>query len=69
MKDRNDGGKRERPRKETGGDGDRKAHPVSPLHADEQDAPEPERPTRPDEEAGQSIGELEEPPQAEGPRD
>lgn len=42
---------------------------TSPRRADQQDQPEPERPVRPDEEAGQSIEELDEPPQAEGPRD
>jgi hypothetical protein len=38
----------------------------APRRADEQAAPEPERPTTPQEDAGQSIPELEEPPQAEG---
>lgn len=38
----------------------------SPLHADEQDAPEPERVTRPDEAAGTAVHEMKEPPKAEG---
>lgn len=33
------------------------------------DQPEPERMVTPEEEAGQDIAELENPPQAEGPRD
>ena len=41
----------------------------SPLFADEQDQPEPERPTTPLEEAEQDVGSLEDPPQAEGSRD
>lgn len=40
----------------------------SPLTADEQEYPEPERPLNPQEEAGQSIQELKDPPQAEGDR-
>ena len=37
----------------------------SPKFADEQDAPEPERPVTPLEEAGQDIASLDDPPQAE----
>ena len=40
----------------------------SPLSADEQDAPEPERLTRPDEDQGQAVYQMKEPPQAEGDR-
>ena len=40
----------------------------SPRTAEEQDAPQPERMTTPAEEAEMDIAELEEPPQAEGPR-
>lgn len=42
---------------------------TSPRRSDLQDVPEQERPVTPAEEAGQSIPELEEPPQAEGPRE
>jgi hypothetical protein len=41
----------------------------SPRTAEEQSSPEPERMVTPDEEAGMDLAELEEPPQAEGPRD
>jgi hypothetical protein len=41
----------------------------SPKTADEQDAPEPERLTTPQEAADMDLAQLEEPPQAEGPRD
>ena len=41
---------------------------VAPKRVDNQDAPEPERPTTPLEDAGQSIQDLREPPQAEGDR-
>jgi hypothetical protein len=41
----------------------------TPTRADEQEYPEPERLTTPDEEAGQDIAELAEPPQAEGRRE
>ena len=41
----------------------------SPKTADEQDAPQPERMVTPQEEAGQDIAELEDPPQAEGGRE
>lgn len=47
---------------------DREAEAKSPKTAKEQDAPEPERPITPDEEAGQDIEELDDPPQAEGER-
>lgn len=40
----------------------------SPVSAEDQDAPAPERPTTPDEEAEMDIAQMEEPPQAEGPR-
>lgn len=43
-------------------------HEKSPKSVEEQDAPEPERPTTPDEEAGMDLAEMEDPPQAEGPR-
>lgn len=41
----------------------------SPLSADEQESPQPERLVTPQEEAGQDVAELDDPPQAEGPRD
>lgn len=41
----------------------------TPHHAAEQDAPEQERMTTPDEEQSQDIAQLENPPQAEGPRE
>ena len=41
----------------------------APKNVEEQDAPEPERLITPQEEAGQDIAELEDPPQAEGDRD
>jgi hypothetical protein len=44
-------------------------HERSPRKADEQSSPEPERMITPDEEAGMDLAELEQPPQAEGPRD
>ena len=40
-----------------------------PRTAREQDAPEPERPLTPAEEAGTSPHQVDEPPQAEGDRD
>jgi hypothetical protein len=40
----------------------------SPLTSDEQDYPQPERMTTPEEEAGMDLEELEDPPQAEGSR-
>lgn len=43
-------------------------HALSPVHTEDQDAPEQERPTRPDEEAEQAVHQLKDPPQAEGPR-
>lgn len=43
--------------------------PKSPQTADEQDAPQPERLVTPQEEAGQNLAELDDPPQAEGRRD
>jgi hypothetical protein len=44
-------------------------HPEkSPRTAKEQDAPEPERPVTPLEEEGMDIQQLDDPPQAEGPR-
>lgn len=44
-------------------------HKKSPMTADEQDSPQQERMVTPQEEAGQDIAELDDPPQAEGPRD
>lgn len=44
-------------------------HEETPRSADQQAAPEPERPVRPDEEAEESVDQLEDPPQAEGDRD
>ncbi|HEX2167028.1 MAG TPA: hypothetical protein VHG09_07275 [Longimicrobiales bacterium] len=41
----------------------------TPHRAIEQDAPEQERPTTPDEESNEDIAQLENPPQAEGPRE
>jgi hypothetical protein len=38
----------------------------SPLRADQQAAPQPERVTRVDEEAGTAVHEMKEPPKAEG---
>jgi len=43
-------------------------HVASPRHTADQDAPEPERVTRPDEEAEVAVHQLKEPPQAEGER-
>jgi hypothetical protein len=40
----------------------------SPRHVDDQEHPEPERLINPDEEAEMDLSELEQPPQAEGPR-
>jgi hypothetical protein len=42
---------------------------TAPKTADEQDSPEPERLTNPQEDAGQDIADLDDPPQAEGDRD
>ena len=41
----------------------------TPHRAVEQNAPEQERPTTPDETSEQDIAQLENPPQAEGPRE
>ena len=41
----------------------------TPRRAVEQNAPEPERPTTPAEDAEQDISQLENPPQTEGPRE
>lgn len=41
----------------------------SPMTAEEQDSPQPERMVTPQESAGQDIAGLEDPPQAEGDRD
>jgi hypothetical protein len=41
----------------------------TPHRAVEQDQPEQERPTTPDEERNEDIAQLENPPQAEGPRE
>lgn len=49
--------------------GAHEARRLSPKKADEQASPEPERLVTPQERAGQDIEELENPPQAEGPRD
>jgi hypothetical protein len=46
----------------------RKNEKKSPLTAEEQDSPQPERLVTPQEEAGQDLKQLENPPQAEGPR-
>jgi hypothetical protein len=43
-------------------------HGRSPLRADEQDSPEQERVTRPDEEAEQAVHQMKSPPRAEGDR-
>lgn len=43
--------------------------PKSPKSVDEQDQPQQERMTTPQEEAGMDVAELEDPPQAEGSRD
>ena len=44
-------------------------HQKSPRTAAEQDSPEPERLTTPEEEAGMDLAEMEQPPQAEGQRE
>lgn len=44
-------------------------HDPSPRKANEQNSPEPERMITPDEEAGMDLAQLEQPPQAEGPRE
>lgn len=44
-------------------------HKTSPIRSDDQEYPAPERPTTPEEDAGQSIQELDDPPQAEGDRE
>jgi hypothetical protein len=41
----------------------------SPVPADRQERPPPERPTTPQEDAGQDLAQLDDPPQAEGDRD
>lgn len=41
----------------------------TPHRAADQDAPQPERLTTPDEEQDQDVAQLENPPQAEGPRE
>ena len=41
----------------------------TPRRAVEQSSPQPERLTTPQEDAGEDIGQLENPPQAEGPRE
>ena len=43
-------------------------HQKSPIPTREQESPEPERLTTPQEEAGMDLQELDNPPQAEGPR-
>ena len=51
---------------------DRRLHepgPGTPRRAADQTSPEPERQTTPQEDAAQDIGQLENPPQAEGPRE
>lgn len=42
---------------------------ASPRRSDEQEYPEPERLITPEEREGQAIQDLEDPPQAEGPRE
>lgn len=44
-------------------------HEKSPKTAEQQEFPQPERLTTPQEEAGQNIGSLEDPPKAEGDRE
>lgn len=44
-------------------------HRRSPIPAEEQEFPEPERMITPEEEAGMSIEDLDDPPQAEGKRE
>ena len=44
-------------------------HDKSPKTAAEQESPQPERMVTPQEEAGQDLAELDDPPQAEGDRD
>ena len=44
-------------------------HQKSPLTADEQDSPQPERPTTPEEDAGMDLAQMDQPPQAEGQRE
>jgi hypothetical protein len=43
--------------------------PQSPKTAEEQTSPQPERMVTPQEKAGEDLEELENPPQAEGPRE
>ena len=47
---------------------EKREHQKSPLTAEEQDHPQPERPTTPDEDAGMDLQSLDHPPQAEGDR-
>ena len=44
-------------------------HEKSPKTAEEQESPQQERMTTPQEEADQNLAELKDPPQAEGPRE
>ena len=53
---------------ETGQDEGRNEGP-EPIESAEQEAPEPVRPERVDEKAGEGLQERENPPQAEGPPD
>lgn len=49
-------------------DGTKGPEKHAPRRAEEQKDSTPERPIRPDEEAGESVEQLEDPPQAEGER-
>lgn len=53
-------------KKEEGAHGEQR---TSPKRTGEQASPQPERLVTPQEEAGQELEELENPPQAEGPKD
>jgi hypothetical protein len=55
----------ESPRRYGSGDG----RHTGPRRSDEQESPEPERLETPAEEAGVAPHQLDDPPQAEGPRD
>lgn len=44
-------------------------HKKSPIRSADQEWPEQERMTTPDEEAGEDLAEMENPPQAEGSRE
>jgi hypothetical protein len=73
MTERQDGSEAERETRNRGlRDEEERQHDPEkrpPHRAIEQDAPEPERPTTPDEDSAEDIAQLENPPQTEGPRE